>query len=115
MLNAPNRLSNLEPSNLERRTLNPELLSQQLSLHFRQVEIQFFAHDSIGMDFQDHSQAELAAAAGRRNRHGFTQHHMTRCGQIARHTNTVVVPANVSDVAGIIAAAMRVFASTKPA
>ena len=37
------------------------------------------------------------------------EQYVTQFGQIARQTNTVVVPANVSDVAGMIAAAMKVF------
>ena len=41
------------------------------------------------------------------------EQYVTQFGQIARHTNTVVVPANVSDVAGMIAAAMKVFDSAK--
>ena len=35
-------------------------------------------------------------------------------GQIAQETNTVVVPANLSDVAGMIAMAMKVFSATAP-
>jgi regulator of protease activity HflC (stomatin/prohibitin superfamily) len=41
------------------------------------------------------------------------EQYATQFGQIARQTNTVVVPANVSDVAGMIAAAMKVFDSTR--
>jgi regulator of protease activity HflC (stomatin/prohibitin superfamily) len=37
------------------------------------------------------------------------EQYVTQFGQIARQTNTVVVPANVSDVAGMVAAAMKVF------
>ena len=37
------------------------------------------------------------------------EQYVTQFGQIARQSNTVVVPANVSDVAGMIAAAMKVF------
>jgi regulator of protease activity HflC (stomatin/prohibitin superfamily) len=37
------------------------------------------------------------------------EQYVTQFGEIARTTNTVVVPANVSDVAGMIAAAMKVF------
>ena len=37
------------------------------------------------------------------------EQYVAQFGQIARQTNTVVVPANVSDVAGMIAAAMKVF------
>jgi regulator of protease activity HflC (stomatin/prohibitin superfamily) len=45
------------------------------------------------------------------------EQYVAQFGQIAQKTNTVVVPANVSDVAGMIAAAMRVFgaASGPPA
>ena len=41
------------------------------------------------------------------------EQYVTQFGEIARQTNTVVVPANVSDVAGMIAAAMKVFDSTR--
>src|SRR5256886_14484006 len=37
------------------------------------------------------------------------EQYVSQFGQIAQKTNTVVVPANVSDVAGMIAAAMKVF------
>ncbi len=37
------------------------------------------------------------------------EQYVTQFGQIAQKTNTVVVPANVSDVAGMVAAAMKVF------
>jgi regulator of protease activity HflC (stomatin/prohibitin superfamily) len=37
------------------------------------------------------------------------EQYVTQFGQIAQRTNTVVVPANVSDVAGMVAAAMKVF------
>ncbi len=40
------------------------------------------------------------------------EQYVAQFGNIAKHTNTVVVPANVSDVAGMIAAAMKVFSST---
>jgi len=40
------------------------------------------------------------------------EQYVSQFGQIARTTNTVVVPANVSDVAGMIAAAMKVFGAT---
>jgi regulator of protease activity HflC (stomatin/prohibitin superfamily) len=40
------------------------------------------------------------------------EQYVTQFGQIASKTNTVVVPANVSDVAGMIAAAMKVFSAT---
>src|SRR5688500_2760794 len=40
------------------------------------------------------------------------EQYVSQFGQIAQKTNTVVVPANVSDVAGMIAAAMKVFAPT---
>jgi len=42
------------------------------------------------------------------------EQYVAQFGEIARTTNTVVVPANVSDVAGMIAAAMRVFSATPP-
>jgi ribosome-binding ATPase YchF (GTP1/OBG family) len=37
------------------------------------------------------------------------EQYVEQFGKLARSTNTVVVPANVSDVAGMIAAAMKVF------
>jgi regulator of protease activity HflC (stomatin/prohibitin superfamily) len=37
------------------------------------------------------------------------EQYVTQFGNLAQKTNTVVVPANVSDVAGMIAAAMKVF------
>ena len=40
------------------------------------------------------------------------EQYVTQFGHIASKTNTVVVPANVSDVAGMIATAMKVFSST---
>jgi len=43
------------------------------------------------------------------------EQYVAQFGQIARSTNTVVVPANVSDVASMIAAAMKVFAGGGPA
>jgi regulator of protease activity HflC (stomatin/prohibitin superfamily) len=42
------------------------------------------------------------------------EQYVAQFGEIARTTNTVVVPANVSDVAGMIAAAMKVFSATPP-
>ena len=42
------------------------------------------------------------------------EQYVAQFGQIARTTNTVVVPANVSDVAGMIATAMKVFSSGAP-
>jgi regulator of protease activity HflC (stomatin/prohibitin superfamily) len=42
------------------------------------------------------------------------EQYVAQFGQLARTTNTVVVPANVSDVAGMIAAAMKVFSTTAP-
>ncbi len=40
------------------------------------------------------------------------EQYVAQFGNLAKHTNTVVVPANVSDVAGMIAAAMKVFGAT---
>src|SRR5688572_12350282 len=40
------------------------------------------------------------------------EQYVAQFGHIAQKTNTVVVPANVSDVAGMIAAAMKVFSAT---
>jgi regulator of protease activity HflC (stomatin/prohibitin superfamily) len=40
------------------------------------------------------------------------EQYVSQFGHIAQKTNTVVVPANVSDVAGMIAAAMKVFGAT---
>jgi regulator of protease activity HflC (stomatin/prohibitin superfamily) len=42
------------------------------------------------------------------------EQYVAQFGNLAQKTNTVVVPANVSDVAGMIAAAMRVFGTTSP-
>ena len=42
------------------------------------------------------------------------EQYVAQFGELARKTNTVVVPANVSDIAGMIASAMKVFASTAP-
>jgi regulator of protease activity HflC (stomatin/prohibitin superfamily) len=41
------------------------------------------------------------------------EQYVAQFGQIARQSNTVVVPANVSDVAGMIAAAMKVFETAR--
>ena len=40
------------------------------------------------------------------------EQYVTQFGNLARTTNAVVVPANISDVSGMIAAAMRVFETT---
>jgi len=40
------------------------------------------------------------------------EQYVEQFGQIARQTNTVVVPANLTDVAGMIAAAMKVYGAT---
>jgi hypothetical protein len=40
------------------------------------------------------------------------EQYVAQFGLIASKTNTVVVPANVSDVAGMIATAMKVFGGT---
>ncbi len=42
------------------------------------------------------------------------EQYVTQFGNLAQKTNTVVVPANVSDVAGMIAAAMKVFGASAP-
>jgi regulator of protease activity HflC (stomatin/prohibitin superfamily) len=44
------------------------------------------------------------------------EQYVAQFGQLARHTTAIVVPANLSDVSGMIASAMRVFetASAKP-
>ena len=42
------------------------------------------------------------------------EQYVAQFGQLARTTNAVVVPANVSDVAGMIATAMRVFTTAAP-
>ena len=42
------------------------------------------------------------------------EQYVAQFGQIARTTSTVVVPANVSDVAGMIATAMKVFSAGAP-
>jgi regulator of protease activity HflC (stomatin/prohibitin superfamily) len=43
------------------------------------------------------------------------EQYVAQFGEIARKTNTVVVPANVADVAGMIATAMKVFNTPPPA
>ena len=43
------------------------------------------------------------------------EQYVTQFGQLAQRTNAVIVPANVTDVAGMIASAMRVFDTTAPA
>jgi ribosome-binding ATPase YchF (GTP1/OBG family) len=40
------------------------------------------------------------------------EQYVTQFGHIAQKTNTVVIPANLSDVAGMIAAAMKVFSAS---
>jgi hypothetical protein len=40
------------------------------------------------------------------------EQYVTQFGNLARTTNAVVVPANLTDVAGMIASAMRVFETT---
>jgi len=40
------------------------------------------------------------------------EQYVTQFGHIAQRTNTVVIPANLSDVAGMIAAAMKVFSAS---
>jgi regulator of protease activity HflC (stomatin/prohibitin superfamily) len=42
------------------------------------------------------------------------EQYVTQFGNLAQKTNTVVVPANVSDLAGMIAAAMKVFGTQPP-
>jgi regulator of protease activity HflC (stomatin/prohibitin superfamily) len=42
------------------------------------------------------------------------EQYVTQFGNLAQKTNTVVVPANVSDVAGMIAVAMKVFGAATP-
>ena len=43
------------------------------------------------------------------------EQYVEQFGNLARTTNTVVVPATLSDVAGMIAAAMKVFGSVPAA
>ena len=40
------------------------------------------------------------------------EQYVAQFGELARKTNTVIVPANVSDISGMIASAMKVFGST---
>jgi regulator of protease activity HflC (stomatin/prohibitin superfamily) len=40
------------------------------------------------------------------------EQYVAQFGELAKKTNTVVVPANVSDISGMIATAMKVFSST---
>jgi regulator of protease activity HflC (stomatin/prohibitin superfamily) len=42
------------------------------------------------------------------------EQYVAQFGHIAQRTNTVVVPANVSDVAGMVASAMKVFGASAP-
>jgi len=42
------------------------------------------------------------------------EQYVAQFGEIAKKTSTVVVPANVADVAGMIAVAMKVFSGTPP-
>jgi hypothetical protein len=43
------------------------------------------------------------------------EQYVTQFGELAKKTNTVIVPANVSDLSGMIATAMKVFgAATAP-
>src|SRR4029078_12576015 len=42
------------------------------------------------------------------------EQYVTQFGGLARTTNAVIVPANLTDVAGMIASAMRVFETAKP-
>jgi regulator of protease activity HflC (stomatin/prohibitin superfamily) len=42
------------------------------------------------------------------------EQYVAQFGQLAQRSNTVVVPASVSDVAGMIAMAMKVFGATQP-
>jgi hypothetical protein len=42
------------------------------------------------------------------------EQYVMQFGHLAQKTNTVIVPANLSDVAGMIAAAMKVFGATNP-
>ena len=42
------------------------------------------------------------------------EQYVTQFGELAKKTNTVIVPANVGDVSGMIASAMKVFGATTP-
>jgi hypothetical protein len=42
------------------------------------------------------------------------EQYVAQFGNLARTTNTLIVPATVSDIAGMIAAAMKVFGSSAP-
>jgi regulator of protease activity HflC (stomatin/prohibitin superfamily) len=42
------------------------------------------------------------------------EQYVAQFGELAKHTNTVVVPATVTDIAGMIATAMKVFAASTP-
>jgi regulator of protease activity HflC (stomatin/prohibitin superfamily) len=43
------------------------------------------------------------------------EQYVSQFGHLAKHTNTVIIPANLSDLSGMIAAAMKVFGSVQPA
>ena len=40
--------------------------------------------------------------------------YLERFGNLAQQTNTLIVPANVTDMASMISAATRIFDSTRP-
>ena len=42
------------------------------------------------------------------------EQYVEQFGQLARQTNTVIIPATVSDISGMIASAMKVFGSVSP-
>ena len=42
------------------------------------------------------------------------EQYVAQFGEIAKKTNTVIVPANLTDVSGMIATAMKVFGATTP-
>jgi regulator of protease activity HflC (stomatin/prohibitin superfamily) len=42
------------------------------------------------------------------------EQYVEQFGQLARQSNTVIIPATVSDISGMIASAMKVFGSVSP-
>jgi hypothetical protein len=42
------------------------------------------------------------------------EQYVEQFGQLARQSNTVIIPATVSDISGMIASAMKVFGSMSP-
>jgi hypothetical protein len=43
------------------------------------------------------------------------EQYVTQFGNLAQETNTLILPANVADIAGMVSTAMKVFQETKKA